>query len=420
MKYLKLSGKLCVLLCGSLLAGLLLLWCAFLLPEGSIMNHAVSSAETFSYEGIDAAVGYAYSERLDNWTDALMIGNACYQKEGAGALERAAAAYRPDYRGENPIASLEAYMKSQDGVGAIPYPRYWHGYLVVLRPLLMVTDYMGIRTMNTIAFAVVLLVLIGVILRKKQWELLLPLGATILFLRPLSVVHSLQFSTVFYPMMLSVIACIVFQKWVLRDEHFVYLIFMNGVWIGYLDLLTYPAASLGVLLTVLMMLQKHVKVAERIRQLVLSSAAWGFGYFGMWGGKWFISSAILHQNVLSDALSQAQVRVSGSYGEHHFSRVMVFARNLGAGFIGVLVPAAIFFVLLTVFMLWRRRECLKTREGWMAVTSRAIPYLLICLIPFVWYSIFTNHSYIHIIFTYRTLAAAVCAWCGMCVMQVES
>lgn len=420
MKYLKLSGKLCMLLCGSLLAGLLLLWCAFLLPEGSIMNHAVSSAETFSYEGIDAAVGYAYSERLDNWTDALMIGNACYQKEGAGALERAAAAYRPDYRGENPIASLEAYMKSQDGVGAIPYPRYWHGYLVVLRPLLMVTDYMGIRTMNTIAFAVVLLVLIGVILRKKQWELLLPLGATILFLRPLSVVHSLQFSTVFYPMMLSVIACIVFQKWVLRDEHFVYLIFMNGVCIGYLDLLTYPAASLGVLLTVLMILQKHVKVAERIWQLLLSSVAWGFGYFGMWGGKWFISSAILHQNVLSDALSQAQVRVSGSYGEHHFSRVMVFARNLGAGFIGVLVPAAIFFVLLTVFMLWRRRECLKTREGWMAVTSRAIPYLLICLIPFVWYSIFTNHSYIHIIFTYRTLAAAVCAWCGMCVMQVES
>lgn len=420
MKYLKLSGKLCVLLCGSLLAGLLLLWCAFLLPEGSIMNHAVSSAETFSYEGIDAAVGYAYSERLDNWTDALMIGNACYQKEGAGALERAAAAYRPDYRGENPIASLEAYMKSQDGVGAIPYPRYWHGYLVVLRPLLMVTDYMGIRTMNTIAFAVVLLVLIGVILRKKQWELLLPLGATILFLRPLAIVHSLQFSTVFYPMMLSVIACIVFQKWVLRDEHFVYLIFMNGVCIGYLDLLTYPAASLGVLLTVLMILQKHVKVAERIWQLVLSSVAWGFGYFGMWGGKWFISSAILHQNVLSDALSQAQVRVSGSYGEHHFSRVMVFARNLGAGFIGVLVPAAIFFVLLTVFMLWRRRECLKTREGWMAVTSRAIPYLLICLIPFVWYSIFTNHSYIHIIFTYRTLAAAVCAWCGMCVMQVES
>ena len=384
------------------------------------MNHAVSSAETFSYEGIDAAVGYAYSERLDNWTDALMIGNACYQKEGAGALERAAATYRPDFQGENPIASLEAYVNSQDGVGAIAYPRYWHGYLVVLRPLLMVTDYMGIRTMNTIAFAVVLLVLIGVILRKKQWELLLPLGVTILFLRPLAIVHSLQFSTVFYPMMLSVIACIVFQKWVLRDEHFVYLIFMNGVCIGYLDLLTYPAASLGVLLTVLMMLQKHVKVADRIRQLVLSSAAWGFGYFGMWGGKWFISSAILHQNVLSDALSQAQVRVSGSYGEHHFSRVMVFARNLGAGFIGVLVPAAIFFVLLTVFMLWRRRECLKTREGWMAVTSRAIPYLLICLIPFVWYSIFTNHSYIHIIFTYRTLVAAVCAWCGMCVMQVES
>jgi len=48
-----------------------------------------------------------------------------------------------------------------------------------------------------------------------------------------------------------------------------------------------------------------------------------------------------------------------------------------------------------------------------------LPYLMICLIPFAWYSVFVNHSYIHIVFTYRALAAAVCAWSGMCMVKME-
>ena len=35
-----------------------------------------------------------------------MIGNACYQKEDASALERAVAAYRPVYQDADPITSF--------------------------------------------------------------------------------------------------------------------------------------------------------------------------------------------------------------------------------------------------------------------------------------------------------------------------
>lgn len=274
-----------------------------------------------------------------------MIGNACYQKEDASALNRAAAAYRPDYQNGDPITSLDAYVKAEEDVGSIAYPRYWHGYLVALRPLLMVTDYLGIRSINTVFFAVTILLLVLVIIKRKQYQLFLPLGITILFLRPLAIVHSLQLSTVFYPTMLSVIVCIYFQKWMCREGHFLYLFLMNGIVIAYADLLTYPVASLGVLLTVFMMIQEKTAPAEKIRQIVAGSVVWGFGYFGMWAGKWLISSIILRQNVLADAVSQAQVRVSSSYGENHFSRVMVFMRNIGAGFIGVLVLAAVVFLL---------------------------------------------------------------------------
>ena len=229
MKFLKISAKLCLMLLASLFAGIFLLWCVFLLPDRLTQTHAARSAETFSYEGIGAAVGYTYADQLDNWTDALMIGNACYQKEDASALNRAAAAYRPDYQNGDPITSLDAYVKAEEDVGSIAYPRYWHGYLVALRPLLMVTDYLGIRSINTVFFAVTILLLVLVIIKRKQYQLFLPLGITILFLRPLAIIHSLQLSTVFYPTMLSVIVCIYFQKWMCREGHFLYLFLMNGI-----------------------------------------------------------------------------------------------------------------------------------------------------------------------------------------------
>lgn len=103
MKFLKISAKLCLMLLASLFAGIFLLWCVFLLPDRLTQTHAARSAETFSYEGIGAAVGYTYADQLDNWTDALMIGNACYQKEDVSALNCVAAAYRPDYQNEDPI-----------------------------------------------------------------------------------------------------------------------------------------------------------------------------------------------------------------------------------------------------------------------------------------------------------------------------
>ena len=83
-------------------------------------------------------------------------------------------------------------MKAEEDVGSIAYPRYWHGYLVVLRPLLMVTGYLGIRSINTVFFAVTMLLLVLVIIKRKQYQLFLPLGITILFLRPLAIVHSLH------------------------------------------------------------------------------------------------------------------------------------------------------------------------------------------------------------------------------------
>ena len=114
MKFLKISAKLCLMLLASLFAGIFLLWCVFLLPDCLTQTHAARSAETFSYEGIGAAVGYTYADQLDNWTDALMIGSSLSERRCKEPREGSST---PDYQNGDPITSLDAYVKAEEDVG---------------------------------------------------------------------------------------------------------------------------------------------------------------------------------------------------------------------------------------------------------------------------------------------------------------
>ena len=113
------------------------MWLAFLIPDKLIYEHSAESVEIFTGEGLYPFVGNTPAEELDNWTDSLMLHTACYQKEDASALECAVAAYRPVYQDADPITSFRMDVKGiDDGMEITSYARYWHGYLVFLRPLL--------------------------------------------------------------------------------------------------------------------------------------------------------------------------------------------------------------------------------------------------------------------------------------------
>ena len=126
-----------------------------------------------------------------------------------------------------------------------------------------------------------------------------------------------------------------------------------------------------------------------------------------------LSTLILRTNVLTEAMAQAKTRISANTSEVTFSRWMVFARNIGAGFWGILAASGIIAAVLFLLLIWTNRWNLRS------MIQKTIPYLLICLMSFAWYSVFANHSYIHIFFTCRALAASVCGWAGMCVQGIR-
>lgn len=252
------------ILISGILAGTIFLWLAFLIPDKLIYEHGAESVEIFTGEGLYPFVGNTPAEELDNWTDSLMIHTACYQKEDASALERAVAAYRPVYQDADPITSFRMDVKGIDnGMEITSYARYWHGYLVFLRPLLFFMDYQGIRALTNLGVVFTLLLIIGTLIRQKRYCLILPFLCTALFLRPLAIAFSIQFSSVYYVMIFSLFLILVCRNQMEQDGRYLYLFLINGMITAYLDLLTYPAAALGIPLVFFLATGKMVNFLEK-------------------------------------------------------------------------------------------------------------------------------------------------------------
>ena len=251
------------ILISGILAGIIFLWLAFLIPDKLIYEHSAESVEIFTGEGLYPFVGNTPAEELDNWTDSLMLHTACYQKEDASALECAVDAYRPVYQDADPITSFRMDVKGiDDGMEITSYARYWHGYLVFLRPLLFFMDYRGIRALINLGVVFTLLLITGTLIRQKRYCLILPFLCTALFLRPLAIAFSIQFSSVYYVMIFSLFLILVCRNQMEQDGRYLYLFLINGMITAYLDLLTYPAAALGIPLVFFLATGKMVNFLE--------------------------------------------------------------------------------------------------------------------------------------------------------------
>lgn len=157
-----------ILICG-VVAGTILLTSVYALPVERMHDHVEQAAELLVEEGayprlyggqdirmnpenfLDLKVMLLNTRGMarDNITDATMLNIAVYPGEG-NVLERAMLAERPVYEDCNGVATeeLKRYMDGDTGYAIQEYSRYWHGYLVVLKPLLLLFRYEQIRWLN--------------------------------------------------------------------------------------------------------------------------------------------------------------------------------------------------------------------------------------------------------------------------------
>ena len=141
------------ILIGSALIGMLLMLAVYLLPTGVMCEHVSESVLMEVWEGdYYRWVPKDGTSISDGYTDALMINTAIHEVEGSAVYD---SLMNPATWYEGLISGCESVQKyvagDTEGSYNKNYARYWHGYLILLKPLLLIFNYYRIRWINTMA-----------------------------------------------------------------------------------------------------------------------------------------------------------------------------------------------------------------------------------------------------------------------------
>ena len=393
----------------SVLLGILLLTIAYALPTKNIYQHIEASLPVYQEEGeYPYLIEDNWSTLLDNYTDTLMLGSATYRS--GHPFRDALLIPRTRYGELEPFDNLPEIISHRGE--AVPnqsyeiyYPRYWHGYLILLKPLLELFTPTKLRILNTaLQFALALLTLF--LLYKN---LGLPYAAAffsvLAVMNPMVTGRSFQYSDVYYITMLSSIYILHKGKKILKPNCFLHLFFFIGILTAYFDLLTYPLASLGVPLLILLSIQNQASekphpLPSALITMLTSSVSWLFGFAAMWASKWVIATAFTDVNVFEDALNQASFRLNGQVTERRMTNMgaVAISRNLERLPETPVILELILFLILMIALILLKQYKLRLK------LETIIPQLIIAFYPILWYGTMKNHSFIHRWMTYRSLS----------------
>ena len=407
--FLKKTGVSLLILAISMIVGLILLVLVYLLPTDIMREHVSESIlmQVWEWDYYDWIPKDATSVS-DGYTDALILNMAIHGGEN-GAVTDALLIPSSWYDGLDCMSeALQKYVSGDlEGSHIGAYPRYWHGYLIFLKPLLLFFNYYRIRWINTlvggIAISAILLLLYK---RFKSCKYSVAFLLSVLFLNPIVMRASLQFSLVFYVIVAEYIVGLIWGDKLFREEYYGQFFLISGIMTSFFTLLSYPFATLGMLL-VLQLMFRNDSFIKNIFKAVKSSIMWGIGYAGMFVGKWVITELITGEPVISDAIHQIIYRSAPEVVEVDgvFTWSGLFERQFSwmSGENAILFKMALIMFIAGVVMLLATKRAkieIKASQFWV--------FLLLSLFPIVRYIVLANHSFVHSM-TYREQITAVMA-----------
>ena len=419
-------------LAGAAILGMTLLYIAFSLPLPSIEKNVRLSATTIRNEGTYPKVTKYATSQLDNFTDSIMMLEATDVSE-VSRIEKTVFVYHGVIDGMDRAEGLAAhFIDGKNFTREYDYSRYWHGYLIILKPLFSLFDYSAIRIINGIVQLMVICLIIVLMYRRGLKRVIVPYVISYLMLMPIAMAKSMQFSVCFYVMSLGVILLLATSKFckaghddkeedeedvvVAKSDRFekcVIFVFLNmGILTAYFDLLTYPMATFGVPAVIYLLLTATDGLMPRLIRLARNGLLWCVGYGGMWILKWVLGSLVTGINLFDNATTIFKQRTAAESadGLEHFGIYYV----LRANYVTFLkTPATLIMIIFIIYLVCRVLLAIRAkRVSFRNVILRAIPFMLLALAPAVWYVFARNHSAIHYWFTNK--ACIVTALAGMC------
>lgn len=412
-----------IILMSSAILGTLLLVLVFCIPTKSMKTNIAKSVDllikTEEEVGENAIAKYIWGQK-ETYTDAIMVQNAIENIQDKNVYEHAMWIYHRDLEPEfwNPEGSLKAYCDGEDAslIYLHEYSRYWHGYLVYLKPLLLFFSWSQLIILGAVLQILLMLCVIVISAKKKQAAVGITMVLGFLAMKPVLVLASLTMQVCWLITIVALLYMLFRNDALESKKHYPEFFLLVGILTSYFDFLTYPVVTLGFPLCSYFLINQKNTLKQSIQKIIGYSVSWGIGYAGMWGLKWLIADITLKTGTIKDALWSIIGRTEAIGGRPRMNGgFYVISLNLQEYGWKIYVGLAIVLIVMAFAALLV--SCAKTslKTG----LKHLIPFLIIFCIPFAWIIVVQHHSALHARFTFRIIGVAVLALCCMIAETVK-
>ena len=400
---------------------------AFLLPSGPIHENVIKSGSVFIQEGaFPHIIGENYHNTIaDNNTDAWMLLMADYDGN-KNLLEKSLGGWYNTYENtsNSGMWGFDNFVSSTKSdavkIGEEAYSRYWHGWMLPLRILLLFFSYENIRYIGMNVLLALLIVNFCLLLKFNLKYYAIAFFAAITFVLPISAMISFEYAFIFYIMLINNIILLTCHKKIKKYIGFHVFFMYIGISCAYFDFLTYPLVALAFCLMTYIFIEKDTRLLDVLLKIILNSIAWAVGYFGMWFSKWGLSTIVLQRNVFEEAINQLVLRTSttdglGSLSQNSITYLDVLKNNLTVymtrGFL-------ISFIIITIYFLGVLiKNKLKLN---VILLKNILIFIVIGCMPFAWSFVFKNHTYLHRNFTCNIFSIVILAYFSFYAYIIEN
>ena len=328
--------------------------------------------------------GNSYAVRLDNFTDKFMLNTVIPKKD------------------DNTILEQIMFMNGSH--------RYWNGYQIILRPLLITFHYFEIRYINIFIMFGLLIKVMNIISKNINSAASWIFFIAIMCVKFIAVPVSLSFTNMFILMFISIIMSEKFlydknpcalnqQKQNLLIKHIYIFSFILGSITAFFDLLTTPLMPIGMSM-LLLYIHYFNKYGYQIptKNIFLAFIYWAIAYVGTWFTKWILAAVVCSPQIFIAAIKKVIFRISGDVDKIEVQHFLVLEKNIKMLFEPMTLNAwtvlmtGIFIILSALLYKYKKKNLNKT-----FITK----ILIFAILPYSWYIMAANHSQIHYWFTYR-------------------
>lgn len=384
-----------------IIIGLVLMIAVALIPQETIKRNSqayIEETQTSRREDI-----YARPRCRSFYTESYMFMLACTMDEKR-PLESALESRMYEETRE-PTVDFNIFLnKGAENMKQIDYNRYWHGYLVLLRPAIALMSSSTLRNLNCIFFYGLTIYLSIIVYHTFGGKVVAAFAASLIYASFWTIPQAFDFITTFLIAFLASIAVIKSNKLCCTSEKTSIFFLIIGALTSYTDFLITPIVTIAYPLIFASLLHKGKPWKQHITFIFICSAAWAIGYVGMWAAKWIL--CVLFTNC------EVYTEVKGRLMNRTYKVIDTTPENVFRYFFWFLPAGNKFWdsiytvIIILGTMLPLGWICSKYKQ--FALDNIAI--LLLMFYPAGWFLMAFGHSFTHIFFTYRAWGVFVFAY----------